>query len=63
MREYARIPADWVVPMPKGMSLFEAMALGHRGIYRRARRGANGARGLKPGNGPVIVTGATGGVG
>src|SRR5712671_4619714 len=29
--EYARVPADWAVPMPKGMSLFDAMALGTAG--------------------------------
>ncbi len=61
--EYARIPAAWIVPMPKGMSLFEAMAIGTAG-YTAAlgvvRREANG---LAPEKGPVIVSGATGGVG
>src|SRR6266571_1459412 len=51
--EYARIPANWALPMPKGMSLFESMALGTAGY----------TAGLAPANGPVIVSGATGGVG
>lgn len=61
--QYARIPADWVVPLPAGLSLFEAMALGTAGytaalgIVRMERNG------LKPDNGPVVVSGATGGVG
>ena len=42
--EYARVPADWVVPMPKGMSLFEAMALGTAGFTAGLARGAHGAR-------------------
>jgi len=60
--EYVRVPADWVVPLPVGMTLFEAMAFGTAGftaglaIYRMEQNG------LKPENGKVIVTGATGGV-
>ncbi len=50
--EYARVPADWVVPMPKGMNLFDGLAI--------VRMEANG---LAPAKGPVIVSGATGGVG
>ncbi len=61
--QYARVPADWVLALPSGLSLFEAMALGTAGftaglaIYRME------ANGLRPENGPVVVTGATGGVG
>ncbi len=61
--EYARVRADWVVPLPAGMTLKEAMALGTAGftaalaIYKLERNG------LKPQNGPVLVTGATGGLG
>jgi len=61
--EYARVPADWVVPMPKGMSLFEAMALGTAGYTAGLAVTRMEANGLKPANGPVIVSGATGGVG
>ncbi len=60
--EYVRIPADWVVPLPQGLTLFDAMAIGTAGfaaalsIYRLEQNE------LRPGNGKVIVTGATGGV-
>jgi putative YhdH/YhfP family quinone oxidoreductase len=61
--EYARIKADWVVPMPRGMSLFEAMALGTAGFTAGLAVARMEHEGLVPGAGPVIVTGATGGVG
>ncbi len=61
--EYARMPADWVVPMPKGLDAFEAMALGTAGFTAALAVERMEHDGLKPGNGPVIVTGATGGVG
>lgn len=61
--EYARIKADWVVPMPKGMSLFDAMALGTAGFTAGLAVVRMEHEGLKPGAGPVAVTGATGGVG
>ncbi len=61
--EMARIPADWVVPLPAGMSLFEAMALGTAGYTAALGIQRMELNGLQPANGPVIVTGATGGVG
>jgi putative YhdH/YhfP family quinone oxidoreductase len=61
--EYARVPADWVVPMPKGMSLKDAMALGTAGFTAGLAVARMEHDGLKPGMGPVAVTGATGGVG
>ena len=61
--EYARLPADWVVPMPKGMSLLEAMSLGTAGFTAALGVVRMEANGLAPANGPVIVSGATGGVG
>jgi len=61
--EYARVPADWVVPMPKGLSLFEAMALGTAGYTAGLAVIRMEANGLKPANGPVVVSGASGGVG
>ncbi|MGB7542405.1 MAG: oxidoreductase [Burkholderiales bacterium] len=61
--EYARVRADWVVPMPKGLNLFEAMALGTAGYTAGLAVVRMETNGLKPANGPVIVSGATGGVG
>jgi putative YhdH/YhfP family quinone oxidoreductase len=61
--EYARVPADWAVPMPKGLSFFEAMALGTAGYTAGLAVLRMEANGLAPANGPVIVSGATGGVG
>jgi putative YhdH/YhfP family quinone oxidoreductase len=61
--EYARVPAEWVVPMPKGMSLKEAMSLGTAGFTAGLAVARMEHDGLKPGSGPVAVTGATGGVG
>jgi len=61
--EYLRVPADWVVPLPRGLTLFEAMALGTAGFTAALAVERMEHNGLKPANGPVIVTGATGGVG
>ncbi len=61
--EYARVPAAWVVPMPKGMSLLDAMALGTAGFTAGLAIVRMLHEGLEPGKGPVVVSGATGGVG
>ena len=61
--EYARIPADWIVPLPAGLTLAQAMALGTAGYTAALGVLRMEHNGLKPANGPVIVTGATGGVG
>lgn len=61
--EYARVPAGWVVPLPPGLDLLEAMALGTAGFTAALGIVRMEDNGLAPGNGPVIVTGATGGVG
>lgn len=61
--EYGRVPADWVVPLPKGLTLRDAMALGTAGFTAALGIARMEQNGLKPENGPVIVTGATGGVG
>lgn len=61
--QFARMPADWVVPLPKGLDLFESMALGTAGFTAALAVERMEHDGLKPANGPVIVTGATGGVG
>lgn len=61
--EYARVPADWVVPLPVGLSLFDAMALGTAGFTAALGIVRMEENGLSPAKGPVIVSGATGGVG
>ena len=61
--EYARVPAGWAVPLPAGLDLFEAMALGTAGFTAALGIVRMEDNGLAPANGPVIVTGATGGVG
>ena len=61
--EYARVPADWVVPLPKGLTLREAMILGTAGFTAMLSVLALERNGLSPDRGPVVVTGATGGVG
>jgi acrylyl-CoA reductase (NADPH) len=61
--EYARVPAAWVVPMPRGLNLREAMILGTAGFTAALGVHQLELNGLKPDNGPVLVTGATGGVG
>ncbi len=61
--EYARLPADWVTKLPQGMSLWEAMAFGTAGFTAGIGIVRMEENRLKPANGPVIVDGATGGVG
>jgi acrylyl-CoA reductase (NADPH) len=61
--EFMRVPADWVVPLPAGMSLFESMALGTAGYTAGLAVVRMEHEGLTPQSGKVIVTGATGGVG
>lgn len=61
--EVARVPGDWVVPLPAGMSLFDAMALGTAGFTAALGVVRMEENGLRPEKGPVIVTGSTGGVG
>jgi acrylyl-CoA reductase (NADPH) len=58
-----RVPADWVIPMPAGMSTFEAMAIGTAGFTAALAVERLELNGLRPAHGPVVVTGATGGVG
>lgn len=61
--EYVRVPADWVVPLPQGLSLFEAMALGTAGFTAALAIHRLEQNELSPEKGKVIVTGASGGVG
>ncbi|MBZ0094940.1 MAG: oxidoreductase [Sulfuricella sp.] len=61
--EYSRVPADWVVALPQGMSPADAMAIGTAGFTAALAIMRMEQNGLKPANGPVVVTGASGGVG
>jgi len=61
--EKARIPAAWLVPAPAGMSSFDAMSYGTAGFTAALAVERMQHDGLAPGNGPVLVNGATGGVG
>ena len=60
---YVRVPADWVVRVPKGLTLVEAMTLGTAGFTAGLAVVRLEQNGLRPGKGQVAVTGATGGVG
>jgi NADPH2:quinone reductase len=61
--EYARVPGDWVVPMPPGLDARLAMAVGTAGFTAALAIQKMEVNGLLPGTGPVVVTGASGGVG
>jgi acrylyl-CoA reductase (NADPH) len=61
--QFTRLPASYVVPLPDGLSAREAMAIGTAGFTAAMSVAALEARGLHPGDGPVLVTGASGGVG
>jgi len=61
--QLVRVPADWVVPLPAGLSLREAMVLGTAGFTAALALHRMEVNGQAPGQGPVVVTGATGGVG
>jgi len=61
--QYARVPADAVVPIPDGMSAAEAMQLGTAGYTAALAIHRMEQNGQAPENGPILVTGATGGVG
>lgn len=61
--EYQRVPAGWVVPLAPGLTPREAMAIGTAGFTAAMSVVALEERGLQPEDGPVLVTGASGGVG
>lgn len=61
--EYVRVPADWAVPLPAGLTAYQAMALGTAGFTAGLAVQRLEENGLRPDGGPVVVTGATGGVG
>jgi acrylyl-CoA reductase (NADPH) len=61
--DLARVPSRWTVPLPDGLTTRDAMAIGTAGFTAAMSVAALEERGLKPGDGPVLVTGASGGVG
>ncbi len=60
--QVCRVPADWVVPLPRGVSLLDAMTLGTAGYTAGLAVELLELNGLSPANGKVLVNGATGGV-
>ena len=61
--QYIRVPAAWVIKRPSGLSLRDAMTLGTAGLTAALCIDKLEQAGLEPGEAPVLVTGATGGVG
>lgn len=61
--EFVRVPADWIVPLPNGLTVRDAMIYGTAGFTAAQCVTAIVDRAIKPDRGPVVVTGATGGVG
>lgn len=61
--EFVRVPAEWVVPLPAGLSLFDVMALGTAGFTAALAIDRMEQNGQRPELGPILVSGATGGVG
>jgi acrylyl-CoA reductase (NADPH) len=61
--EYARIPGKWIVPLPKGLTLKEAMIIGTAGFTAALSIQRLEENNVSPEKGKVLVTGATGGVG
>src|SRR5215813_8870289 len=61
--QYARVKGEWVIPMPQGLSAATAMALGTAGFTAAFAIHKMEHNGQTPDGGPIVVTGATGGVG
>jgi acrylyl-CoA reductase (NADPH) len=60
---FTRLPAEYVVPMPAGLGARDVMTIGTAGFTAAMSVAALERHGLRPGDGPVLVTGASGGVG
>lgn len=60
--QMARVPGDWVLPLPAGLSLFDAAVIGAAGYTAGLSLHLMELNGLMPDQGPVLVDGATGGV-
>lgn len=63
MAEYVRVPGDWLVRRPAGLSARDSMALGTAGFTAALSLERLEAAGVEPALGPLVVTGASGGVG
>jgi acrylyl-CoA reductase (NADPH) len=61
--QFARVNADWVIPLPAGLTAFEAMTLGTAGFTAAFAIDRMEQNGQLPSGGPIVVTGASGGVG
>jgi acrylyl-CoA reductase (NADPH) len=61
--QYIRVPADWVVPLPHGLSLHESMIYGTAGFTAGLSLNKLVQAGVNPADGDILVTGASGGVG
>jgi NADPH2:quinone reductase len=61
--QFARVPGDWVIPMPAGLDAMTAMSLGTAGFTAALAIHRMEQNGQSPDGGPIAVTGATGGVG
>ncbi len=61
--EFVRVPHEWIVPLPEGLTFREAMIFGTAGLTAALCVDALQKHGIQPDSGPVVVTGATGGVG
>jgi acrylyl-CoA reductase (NADPH) len=61
--QFARVPGDWVIPMPPGLDAFTAMALGTAGFTAALAVHRMEQNGQDPAGGAIAVTGASGGVG
>lgn len=61
--QFARVPGDWVIPMPAGLDAFTAMAIGTAGFTAALAIHRMEQNGQEPAGGPIAVTGASGGVG
>lgn len=59
----ARLPGDWLVTLPRAISTLQAMAIGTAGFTAMLSVLALECQGMRPGQGPILVTGASGGVG
>jgi acrylyl-CoA reductase (NADPH) len=61
--EFARVRGDWVIPLPRGLGELDSMKLGTAGFTAALAIHRMEANGQRPSNGPIVVTGAAGGVG
>ena len=63
LAEYARVPGDWIMPVPEGLTMRECMILGTAGFTAALAIHRMLVNGQEPSKGPIVVTGASGGVG